>query len=97
MPNVSIVSTTNSIKVDFGDYTFSKGHNDHMYDKGTWRKDEIASIRLNTNLVEVLTKNGIKWYVSDDGYDNTLQVDTVDAAAPSSLSDLYDKLIALIA
>lgn len=66
--------------------------------KGTWRKDEISFFALHTDHVETVTKDGARWIV-DDGANSigAIIVDSVDGASPTSLSDLFDKLSALIA
>jgi hypothetical protein len=44
-----------------------------------------------------LIEQGLLFTISFDGSTGTMQVDSVDGVAPTSNSDLYDKLIALIA
>jgi len=97
MANLAVTSTTNSIKVDFQDTPFTDSRTGRVFNKGTWSKSEIGSIRLNDNIITINTKDELDWKVSNDGYEGTLTIDTVGGAPPSSLSDLYDKLIALIA
>lgn len=99
MANLVVTSTTNSIKVEFNDQPFFDRRDGQTYTKGTWLKSEIANIKLNTSTdaVIVLEKDRFEWRVSSGGTSGTFTVDTVDGAAPSSDSDLYDKLIALIA
>lgn len=93
MANIVITSTTNSIKVDFGDYAASLGMS-----KGVWRKEQVRFNLKPSNLfVEALIYNEPPFAVSFDGSTGTLQVDSIDTVTPTSNSDLYDKLIALIA
>ena len=90
MANLTITSTTNSIKVDFGVYS-SGG-----ISKGTWRKDKIQLFRLLTDdTIQVLT-NEDKFLLVYSSHEFALIVDSVDGIAPTSVSDLYDKLSALV-
>jgi len=94
MANTVITSTTNSVKVVFNDDSTKVG-----IDKGTWRKEAIADFKLHTDHVSAETNGGVGRWIMDDGANSldALIVDSVDGVAPTSLSDLYDKLIALIA
>lgn len=93
MPNVVVTSTANSIKVVFNDYAAAA-----MMDKGAWSNSEISNIILHSNHVEVITKDGERWILSHTTNSiNALIIDSIDGIAPSSLSDLYDKMAALIA
>ena len=97
MANVTIVSTANSIKVDLGIYAAVPAIG---YSKVTIPKDKLIDIKLKSDnsFVEAVVLNDGKWTVSfDDSVVTALKVDSVDAVAPTSNSDLYDKLIALIA
>lgn len=90
MANIVVTSTANSIKVEFNIYST-------IVDmiKGTWSKASIQNVLLRTDgvLVDVLTQPD--WLVSFDGSVGTFQIDSIDGVAPTSNSDLYDKLIAL--
>lgn len=93
MANITITSTTNSIKVEYGDYTpiiESK--------KQCWRKEMISNFHLlpDESAIHVVVIQEKEWMVSWDGSTGTLQIDSVNGVAPTSNSDLYDKLIALI-
>lgn len=90
MANIVVTSTTNAIKVVFNDMsTYSK------MDKGTWRKESITAIHLTSDAIELIARGDDTWRVNLTGT-NALIVDSIDGVAPSSLSDLYDKLVALI-
>lgn len=91
MANTIITSTANSIKVVFNDDSAKV-----EMTKGTWRKADIRAIELYASNVNVRTFDGGDLAVHNSS-SVFLIVDTVDGASPSSLSDLYDKLIALIA
>jgi hypothetical protein len=93
MANIVITSTTNSIKVDFG--VLGTGN---LPKKGAWEKDKIIKIELlpSDAFVKITNLGENEWQVSYDG-NNGMQIDSVDGVAPTSNSDLYDKLIALIA
>jgi len=93
MANIVITTTTNSVKFDLGVYSSVVG-----FSKATRRKESLNRICLYTNYVEYLTlenKSYIVHYTTNT--EGALIVDSIDGVAPSSLSDLYDKLIALIA
>lgn len=93
MANIVVVSTTNNIKVDFGVLDSVT-----LISKGTWRKEEVSFfLKPSTAYVLVKVHNDLPFAISWDGSSNTLQIDSVDGVAPTSNSDLYDKLIALIA
>lgn len=100
MANIVMTSTTNTIKCDNGVYSGVIGALGIIQKKATFRKDEIFRISLEPSeaYVEVQFKSKINYFIlSYNGATGTLQVDSIDGAAPSSNSDLYDKLIALIA
>jgi hypothetical protein len=101
MANLVITTTTNSIKCDNGVYSGVTGALGIIQKKATFRKDEIFRISLEPSelYVEVQFKARSSNYfiLSFDGAAGTLQVDNIDGVAPTSNSDLYDKLIALIA
>ena len=92
MANTVITSTTNSIKVIFNDDSTKVG-----IDRGTYRKYSIISIKLHSDHAEIISQLGDRWIVSNGTNSiNSLIIDSIDTVGPSSLSDLYDKLIALI-
>jgi len=90
MANIVVTSTANSIKVEFNDYST-------MLDmtKGTWSKSNITSVHLKTSGILISMLGEHDWLVSFDGSVGTFQIDTIDSVAPTSNSDLYDKLVAL--
>lgn len=93
MANIVITSTTNSIKVDFG--VLGTGN---IPKKGTWNKNHVVDFALQPSdtFVKATTIGENEWQLSFDG-NNGMQIDSVDGVAPTSNSDLYNKLIALIA
>ena len=91
MANIIITSTTNSIKVDFGIHSTQLNTS-----KGTWRKSHVLNILLRNDGVMIDIESQPDWLVSFDGAVGTFQIDSVDGVTPTSNSDLYDKLIALI-
>lgn len=92
MANIVVTSTTNAIKTDMGAYYPTNIH----FSKGTWKKDAITSMHLEANVIEIIVRGDDVWRVSLDGAGNSFIVDSVNGVAPSSLSDLYTKLSALI-
>jgi hypothetical protein len=95
MAKITVVSTTNSIKVDMGDYG---GGTPVEESKGVWRKDNVT-FKLKSTFVEVDINQEKTWLVSnvEDLPNGVLQIDSVDTVAPSSLADLYTKLEVLLA
>ena len=70
---------------------------DAASEKETINKTDIEYIRLHSNYVEFVPGDHKRYSFSNVSNSiGALVVDSVDAAAPSSLSDLYDKLAALI-
>lgn len=92
MANITITTTINSIKVDFGAYASGLS-----ISKGTWNRDEVGSITLNDVHVYMQMKGGIEWPLNYDIQDKGFIVDSIDGATPTSLDDLYTKLSAMIA
>ncbi len=92
MANLVVTDSTNAIKVDFGVLGVAP-----LPKKGTWKKDMIFKMELMPSdiFVKVTTFWEAEWQLSFNGT-NGLQVDSVNAVAPTSNSDLYDKLTALI-
>ena len=97
MANLVVTSTTNTIKVDFNDQPFFDRRDGITFTKGTWAKSDLANIKRTADMVIVLEKDAFEWRLSDAGTSGTFTVDSVDGVAPTSLDDLYTKLIALIA
>lgn len=90
MANIVITSTTDSIKIDFGD----------CFIDGKIRVKEAyfgkSKLIANNNDAYVELFNGVDSFdVSFDG-NNGWQVDTINAVAPTSNSDLAAKLSVLI-
>lgn len=95
MPDVVITSTTNSVKVDFGDFSSSVG-----YSKGVYGKSDIQYMTLKTDHVEVVAADSARWICAASNATvapQSLIISTIDGVGPTSLSDLYDKLSALLA
>jgi len=92
MANIVVTSTTNTIKVEFNAYASTIGTS-----KGTWNKTRITfELKYSDTFVKVLVIGEPNWAVSFDGSTGTLQIDSVNGVAPTSNSDLYDKLITLL-
>jgi len=90
MANIVVVSTTNTIQVDFGAYSTELEEI-----KGTWHKQDIVLL-LRATLVEIDIPHEKNWLLSHNGSAGTFQVDLVDGLAPTSLDDLYTKIQAII-
>jgi hypothetical protein len=84
--NLTITSTTNSIRVDVtGGDPF-----------GVWRKDKIIAFTYKGSYIEVKTQDQ-SFEIAHTATVGCFTVDTVNGAAPSSLTDLFSKLAALVA
>jgi hypothetical protein len=93
MANLVVTSTANTISVVFNAMASAA-----KMEKGTWLKSRITfRLMVSNAYVDVLVAGEVDWAVSFDGSSNTMQIDSVNGVAPTSNSDLYDKLIALIA
>ena len=90
MANLVITSATDYVDVVFNDYSIVG------YIKASFRRSAITQIYLKTDYVQVVMTNGEMWGVSLLGASSTMIVDTVDTIVPSSLTDLYEKIRALI-
>ena len=88
MANLVITTTADSIKVNFNDLSGD-------YTEATWAKDQVLSILKYPTYVVVKMKNDQRWLCSFDA--TKMEIDTIDAVAPTSNTDLYTKLTALIA
>jgi len=90
MANIVITSSTNLIKVDWGTYATK-------YSKEIWHKSSLHLFLNNgNNYVEASEDNGTGTTLSYSATTNCFIVDSVDGVAPTSNSDLYDKLVALL-
>ncbi len=96
-----MTSTTNSIICDNGAYSGLSGALGVMQKKATFLKSEVFRFSLSPDesYVQVLFKSreNAQFLFSWDGATGTLKLDSINGVAPTSNSDLYDKLIALIA
>ena len=92
MANITITSSTNSIGVDFGVLGINP-----LPKKGTWNKDKVISFSLSPSdaFVKASILGEQERQLSWDGT-NGMQIDSINASALLSNSDLYDKLAALI-
>lgn len=92
MANIVVTSTVNYIKVDFGDYYPSS----YPISKAYYNVNDIEKVELFSNMVKVhMLASDKDWELSFDG-GTGFQVDTVDGVAPTSNSDLCDKIASLI-
>ncbi|MBK6836800.1 MAG: hypothetical protein IPG89_22095 [Bacteroidetes bacterium] len=64
---------------------------------GTWGKEHLISIIKMTNNIAIDIQGQPDWIISHDGSNGTFQIDTIDGVAPTSLDDLYAKMIAIVA
>ena len=92
MANIVITSTANYIKVDFGDYYPTYIPTNIAY----YNPSLIRKVSLYDNMVMINMIYGNRdWELTFDGGAG-FQVDSIDGVAPTSNSDLCDKIGALI-
>ena len=93
MANLVVTSTTNTVQVTFNDLASA-----YAIKKAAWHKQRLTFQLLPSDeYVRLLVLNEPKWAVSWNGSTGTAQIDSVNGVAPTSNSDLYDKLVVLIA
>jgi hypothetical protein len=89
MANIVITSSTNLFKVEFNDMASAA-----QRDKGCWQKSDVRfDLAESASSVIVTVKGEPQWVVQ---YSGGMQIDSVNGVAPTSNSDLYDKLITLL-
>jgi hypothetical protein len=93
MAFITVTTTNNTIKADFGVYY---GIVPEIKDKKvTFDKSVISKISLNDGYVTIISFGEIfTFVVSHDGAPGTLKVDSIDGIVPVSLENLYDLLSA---
>lgn len=94
MANLVITSTASSILLDTGVYSALPALNGLQ--KSMWNK-RYFSLRLYPTFVQVNILGNASWAMSDIATPNCYTVDTVDGATPSSLLDLYNKVVTILA
>lgn len=92
MANITISTSGNIFNIDFGTYVSALSMK-----KATFAKAKVQFVLMPADeFVKVVVQDSIDFAVSYDGLGNTLQIDTINGVAPTSNSDLYDKLAALL-
>jgi hypothetical protein len=92
MANLVVKSTTNSVQIEANDYASAFG-----WSKRTRLKSSLVTITLHPDYVEYLVgENGKNYFHYTSNPYNALIVDSIDGNAPTSLMDLYDKIIAVV-
>ena len=89
MAKITITSTANSVRVDFGEYAPALERI-----KGVWRKESI-NFKLASNFITADIQGERSWQISSDGNSTdtpTLKIDNVDGAVPTDLADLFNHL-----
>ena len=93
MANVIVVSTANTIEVEFNNFASLIG-----YKSATFQKRRISFQEMSDeSFVRIENAQGEHWAVSYNLSGGSLIIDSVDGLAPTSNNDLYNKLKALIA
>lgn len=93
MANLTVTSTTNSVRFEANDYSTAFG-----WSKRVRLKSSLVTITLHPNFVEYLVGSTDKYYIhyTTNAY-SALIVDSIDGVAPTDLNDLYNKMIAIVA
>ena len=87
---ITVTSSANYVIVDMGAYY----PNFTQIKRGYWKKDQIYLILQNSNHIEIEAADRHSWMLNFDGGDIGFQVASIDGVAPTSLNDLFDKLVA---
>lgn len=89
---ITITTTPTLIQVDMGAHY----PNGVPFRRGTWHKSQIAYIFQNTTHIEIDASDGKDWILTFADENIGLRVATIDGIAPTSLDDLYNKLVAIL-
>jgi hypothetical protein len=91
MANVVVTTSgTNSIVVDFGAY-----YPTIQYSKMSFDNRNIIEVGLESDRVEVTMEGQSTWHLAYTTTTGCYVVDSVAGVAPTSNSDLFDKITAL--
>lgn len=92
MAYLVVTSTTNSVRFEANDYSTAFG-----WSKRTRLKSSLVTITLHADFVEYLVDSKEKFYIHyQSNTHGALIVDSIDGVAPTSLDDLYNKMIAVV-
>jgi len=94
MAYITITSNTNGISFDLGVYSSALGFN-----KAFRNKNSVTSVFLMTGFISYRTSDGGEFCVVHEpvvGQSNLLVIESVNGVPPTSLEDLYDKLLAIL-
>lgn len=94
MANVAVTSTATKISVDFGIYVGNGIPKKRTYNIS--KTVFFVSLEESDSMVTVLSEGSSQWNLAYTATTNCFIVDSVNGVAPSSNSDLYDKLTALL-
>jgi len=92
MANIVITTTSNTIDIDFGDY--NDGDNSPLCK--TFRREDIRDVDIYNDYVLMEMDTGEHWYFVYTSTDNYQIIDSIDSSEPTSNTDLYSKLKALM-
>ena len=91
MANLVVTAVAESFVVDMGAYYPSQTPTQ----KSSFNK-WIISFHLQNNVIKVDIVGQSSWLVSHDGAGGSFIIDSVAGVAPANISDLFDKLVALV-
>jgi len=97
MAYITIISTINSIQVDFGTYSGITTSTGPIPKKRTFQKNTIVFSLNNDNYIEAQTiYNNLTFPISTHAIPGTFIIDSINNQIPLDNLDLYNKLISLI-
>lgn len=92
MANIVVTTTGDIFNIDFGVYDAAV-----KMKKSTFIKTKVRfELMVSDAFVRVSVQDMQDFAVSFDGSAGTLQIDLINGVAPTSNSDLYDKLALLL-
>ena len=98
MANVVITDTdkTGWLKIAYNDYySANTDHKEQFQLKSDMTAVDIVLVGTS-EVVEIMNSNSIRNYYTNVASDNFFTVDTVNGVAPTSVSDLRTKILALL-
>jgi hypothetical protein len=94
MAYIQVTSNTDGISFDVGIYASVLG-----FSKFFRTKNSVQTVALRSDWIEYTTNDGKQTQIKhtlDLANQNILVVESVNGVAPTSLNDLYDKLLAIL-
>lgn len=100
MANIQVTTSGDLIRVNFNDYWIKSGSGKGAYDFSQIGvlKTKVDSFALDETFIKVQMVDAQELFVSnvEDLSNEIMQIDTVNGIAPTNLTDLFDKLTAIL-